>query len=137
MSIENIVNDEYKLTDLVRIRYGHYIKKNMLLSRMMVETQPELRKIKELNTKIKQSIEELIDGKNNREEIKELRKELEKAKHEYRFKASPILNQIAIRNKVISFLDKKLIPLAYLRETGEPITPSEEVEPFLKKALGL
>ncbi|MEM2181018.1 MAG: hypothetical protein QXP32_09425 [Nitrososphaeria archaeon] len=120
------------LLDIITERWGYYFGKRILQSELMKRTVTERKTIRELNEKINEKINNYLSkGIDVREDVIALKTELTKVKTELSQKSQPYNEKIRTINKVLSYLDKEVIPSALENITGKKILPITDVNPDL------
>jgi hypothetical protein len=124
------------LINVVAERWGYYFGKRATQSELMKATQVERATVRSFGQKISAKISEYMEnGTDVRQEVKTLQGELAKARAVLREKSAPFYEKIRPLNKALSFLDKKVIPDAIEKATGEKILPRYQVSDYIVKAL--
>lgn len=124
------------LINVVAERWGYYFGKRAIQSELMKATQVERATVRSIGQKISAKISEYMEnGTDVRQEVRTLQGELAKARATLKEKSEPFYEKIRPLNKALSFLDKKVIPEAIERVTGEKILPRYQVSDYIVKAL--
>lgn len=124
------------LINVVAERWGYYFGKRAIQSELMKATQVERATVKSIGAKIGAKIEEYMNnGTDVRAEVKALQGELAKARASLKEKSEPFYEKLRPLNKALSFLDKKVIPDAIEKATGEKVLPRYQVSDYIVKAL--
>jgi hypothetical protein len=124
------------LINVVAERWGYYFGKRAIQSELMKATQVERATVRSVGMKISAKINEYMEnGTDVRTEVKALQGELAKARATLKEKSTPFYEKIRPLNKALSFLDKKVIPEAIEKATGEKILPRYQVSDYIVKAL--
>jgi hypothetical protein len=77
----------------------------------------------------------MANGTDVRQEVQSLQQRLAEARTTFKAKATPFYEKIRLLNKVLTFLDKNVIPEAITKATGEQLTPRLQVSDYILTAL--
>jgi uncharacterized protein YneF (UPF0154 family) len=124
------------LINVVAERWGYYFGKRAIQSELMKATQVERATVRAIGQKISAKISEYMEnGTDVRKEVKTLQGELAKARDTLKQKSEPFYEKIRPLNKALTHLDKKVIPDAIEKATGEKVMPRYQVSDHIIKAL--
>jgi hypothetical protein len=136
MSEAQTITVQELLIATIRKRWGIYFGKKALLKELMHNTAKELASVKKASQTYRDALQQLIEGKGDREAVKKASEALERARATYREKAAPYRAKLAPVNQVLSGLDNATIPKLIEMATGSKVEPITEVDPeALKKEL--
>jgi hypothetical protein len=136
MSEAQAITVQELLIATIKKRWGIYFGKKALLRELMHNTNRELAAVKKASQTYRDALQQLIEGKGDREAVKKAFEALEKARATYREKAAPYRAKLAPINQVLSSLDNATIPKLIEMATGSKVEPVIEVDTeALKKEL--
>jgi hypothetical protein len=131
-----IPEEVVELINVVAERWGYYFGKRAVQSELMKATTVERATVRALGQKISAKITEYMEnGTDVRQEVHTLQGELAKARAVLREKSAPFYEKISPLNKALTYLDKKVIPQAIEKATGEKVLPRLQVSDYIVKAL--
>jgi len=125
-----------QLVNVVAERWGYYLGKRTIQSELMKATTIERAKVRAVGQMISAKMNEYLNsGTDVRQEVAELQSQLAEARTTFKAKATPFYEKIKPLNKVLTFLDKTVIPQAIEQATHEKLTPRFQVSDYVLKAL--